>query len=161
MIAQRFFRGSLALPALLLSLALSTVATAPAHAGGIDENVLDATAITSLQQRAEQAQPRDQCFLYTQLIHQMTELAGRQMAAGEDEQAALTLSEVDRFVVKIEKSAIKAKQLKNAEQLLEHTSHRLADMARVAAAQQRDRMQSTLHHLDAVHSSVLALVFAE
>jgi hypothetical protein len=144
-----------------LAVLLWTVAPTPARAGGIDESVLDDAALAGLQQRADRAQPRDQCILYTELVHALTERAGRQMAAGDDESAAVTISQVDIVAAKIEKSATHAKQLKNAEQLLEHTTHRLTDMARVAADQQRALMQTTLRHLDAVHSSVLALVFAE
>lgn len=161
MIAPRLFCGWRVVPGVFLAVLLWTIAPTPARAGGIDERVLDDAALDGLQQRADNAQPRDQCFLYTELVHGLTEQAGRQMAAGDDEKAASTISRVDLIAAKIAKSATNAKQLKNAEQLLQHTTHRLTDMARVAAEQQRELMQTTLRHLDAVHSSVLALVFAE
>jgi hypothetical protein len=138
-----------------------TVATAPAIAAGPDETSLDAVALAELQQRAEHAQPRDQCYLYTEIVHQLTELAGKQMAAGEDEAAGLTIVQLDATTARLQQvSVADARRLKNAEQLLDHTAHRLADMVRVASDQQRSVMQSTLRHLNAVHSSVLGLVFA-
>jgi hypothetical protein len=130
-------------------------------AAGRDEAVLDPAALAELQQHADHAQLRDQCYLYSQLVHELTELAGRQMAAGEDQQAGSTMLQVDAAAAKLQRvSVADAKRLKNAEELLDHTTHRLADMVRVASDQQRSVMQATLRHLNAVHSSVLALVFA-
>ncbi len=138
-----------------------TIAPTPAIAAGLDETSLDAAALAELQQRAEHAPPRDQCYLYTQIVHELTELAGRQMAAGEDEAASSTIQQVDAAAAKLQQASVAdARRLKNAEQLLDRTTHRLADMVRVASDQQRSVMQATLRHLDAVHSSVLALVFA-
>lgn len=146
---------------LLLAAFLWTGISTPAAAAQPDEGVIDAAALMELQQRAEHAQPRDQCYLYTEVVHDLTELAGRQMAAGEDEQAGSTMLQVDAAAAKLQRAAsADAKRLKNAEELLDHTTHRLSDMVRVASDQQRSVMQATLRHLNAVHSSVLALVFA-
>ncbi len=164
MVAQRSIRSFYVVPALLLALLLSTGAPPSARAARSDESIPDAAAaaLADLQQRAEHAQVRDRCFLYSQLVHELTELAGRQMAAGDEEKAAATVARIDAIATEIEKSsAADAKRLKNAEQLLQQTTRRLGDMARVAADEERSRMQTTLRHLDAVHSSVLALVFAQ
>jgi hypothetical protein len=135
--------------------------TRPAFAVSMDEAPLDFSALQQLEQRAEHADLKDQCFLYTQVVHGLTELAGRQMSAGLDDQAAMTMMQVDAVAAKVEKaSAGDAKRLKNVELMLEHTTRRLADMVRVAGSEQRGVMQATLKHLDAVHTSVLALVFS-
>jgi hypothetical protein len=127
----------------------------------MDEAPLDLSALQQLEQRAEHADLKDQCFLYTQVVHGLTELAGRQMSEGLDDQAAATMAQVNEVAAKVEKASSQdAKRLKNVELMLEHTTHRLSDMARVAGSAQRSVMQATLKHLDAVHSSVLALVFA-
>jgi F0F1-type ATP synthase membrane subunit b/b' len=54
-----------------------------------------------------------------------------------------------------------AKQLQKAEQLMDRTTRHLADMVRVASEQQRNTMQRALEHLNAVHSDMLAVVFAK
>jgi hypothetical protein len=139
----------------------ATVAVMPVRAAGPDEASLNSAALSELQERASHAQLRDQCFLYTQLVHELTDLAGRQMTAGQDELAAATMLQVDAAAAKVQQaSSADAKRLKNAEKLLDDTTHHLADMVRVASDQQRAAMQATLRHLNAVHSNVLALVFA-
>ncbi len=50
-----------------------------------------------LELRAQQANPRDQCFLYTELVHTMTEIAGKQMLNGDTDQATATLKKVDHY----------------------------------------------------------------
>ncbi len=133
----------------------------PAFASNPDETVLDAAALGQMEVRADHALARDQCYLYTELLHGLTELAGRQMEAGQDDAAAATMVQVDAVATKLEVVTGKdAKRLKNAEMLLEHTTHRLSDMLRVASSEQRSVMLSTLKHLYAVHTSVLAMVFA-
>ncbi|HSU19030.1 MAG TPA: hypothetical protein VLI45_04735 [Acidobacteriaceae bacterium] len=112
-----------------------------------------------MEQRADAAQPRDQCYLFTQVLHGLTELAGRQIAAGDD--ASATLQRIDVVALKVEKtSADNPKRLKNAELLLEHITRRLTDMAHVVSGGEQTAMQSTLQQLDKVHTAVLAMVFA-
>lgn len=145
-----------------LSLCVILAATSrPAFASNPDETALDAAALSQMEVRADHALARDQCYLYTELLHGLTELAGRQMEAGQDDAAAATMVQVDAVATKLEVVTGKdAKRLKNAEMLLEHTTHRLSDMLRVASSEQRSVMQSTLKHLYAVHTNVLAMVFA-
>ncbi len=144
-----------------LSLCVLLATSRPAFASNPDETVLDAAALGQMEVRADHALVRDQCYLYTELLHGLTELAGRQMEAGQDDAAAATMVQVDAVATKLEVVTGKdAKRLKNAELLLEHTTHRLSDMLRVASSEQRSVMQSTLKHLYAVHTNVLAMVFA-
>ncbi len=132
-----------------------------ALASSPDETALDAATLSQMEARADHALVRDQCYLYTELLHGLTELAGRQLEAGQEDAAAATMVQVDAVATKLEVVTGKdAKRLKNAEMLLEHTTHRLSDMLRVASNEQRTVMQSTLKHLNAVHTSVLAMVFA-
>jgi hypothetical protein len=145
------------------ALVLGMGAVRPAMAaGGPDETARDSTTLLALEQKAEHAEAREQCYLYSEVLHGLTELAGRQMAAGQDDEAGATMLHIDVVAAKVEHaSANDAKRLKNAEMLLEHTSHRLADMVRVASSGERLAMQSTLQHLNLVHTKVLALVFAQ
>ena len=147
--------------ALLLSTLMAATVTATAAASGPDETALDAVALTQMELRADHAVVRDQCYLYTEVVHGLTELAGRQLSAGQDEEAAATIRQVDIVAGKIGVAASKdPKRLKNAELLLEHTSERLKDMLRAANDEEREVMKATLRHLNAVHTGVLSMVFA-
>jgi hypothetical protein len=122
---------------------------------------MDPSALVQLEQRAASAEPRERCYLYTELLHQWTELAGRAMADGDDTVAATAIEHADSDAARL-KAVIErdSKRLKNAELLLEHTAHRLSDMVRVATMDQHDAMQSVLKHLNSVHDELLAQIFA-
>ncbi|MGC1294911.1 MAG: hypothetical protein WA869_07705 [Alloacidobacterium sp.] len=60
------------------------------------------TALATLQAKADQAQPRDRCFLYAELIRRTTELAGQQLNSGGSEHAVETLKLVQRYAEKID-----------------------------------------------------------
>ena len=62
------------------------------------------TALATLQAKADQAQPRDRCFLYAELVSQMTDLAGQQFNSGDSGQASETLKLVRRYAEKIHMS---------------------------------------------------------
>jgi hypothetical protein len=122
---------------------------------------MDATTLSQLEERANLADPREKCFLYAQVLAGLTELEGRQIASGEDEQARATMRRMDEVAVKVqEASAVNAKRLKNAEQMLERTTRRVSDMVRVVSSQQRTALQATLQHMNSVHNDILAMVFA-
>jgi hypothetical protein len=73
------------LPAVLV---LLTVTALPACASGFDDKIPDQQSIDALAAKASQAQPREQCFLYAELVHEMTEFSVRRYAAGDVEKAA-------------------------------------------------------------------------
>ena len=123
--------------------------------------MLDATVLFQMEQRAELASPREQCFRYAELLVALTELEGRQIAAGEDAQAHVTMQRMDAVSAKVHAAAMgDAKRLKNAEQMLEHATRRVSDMAHVASAQEQAAMQATLQHMNSVHNELLTMVFA-
>jgi hypothetical protein len=143
----------------LLPLPLSFVLCTPAHASNNDENLPDAQALALLELRAQQAGPRDQCFLYTELVHTMTEIAGKQMLNGDVDQASATLKKVSRYAQLIHISlADNAKRLKNAEMLLHHTTYRLGEYLHKASSEDQDTLKVTLKQLDQVHAELLAEV---
>jgi hypothetical protein len=114
-----------------------------------------------LEQKAGQASPREQCYRYAELLAALTELEGRQIAAGEDAQAHATMQRMDAVSAKVHAAAAgDAKRLKNAEQMLERATRRVSDMAHVASAQEQAAIQLTFQHMDAVHNELLAMVFA-
>jgi SUMO ligase MMS21 Smc5/6 complex component len=114
-----------------------------------------------MERRVDLADQRDQCYLYAEVLHGLTELAGRQVAASQLDEATSTLREMDMVASKLQSaSARDAKRLKGVEQLLEHTTHRFQDVVRSVSSDDRAAMQKTLQRLDALHSQVLAKVFA-
>lgn len=149
----------------LLTLSTFLVLASTAHAARIaasnEEAALDANALMQLETRAETAQPREQCFLYTELVHNLTEIAGRQLAQGDSDLASITLKHIASIAQKIHMSLARdTKKLKSAELMLHHTTRRLSDMVHVASSDDRPVLQSTLQRLDAVQSELLAQVFA-
>ena len=49
---------------------------------------------------------KEQCFLYTELVHNYTAIAGKQLADGETEKAKATLKRVQGFVAHIHDSGL-------------------------------------------------------
>ena len=147
---------------ILISLVFLFPFTTSARASHLDESPLDAAALMQMEQRADAAQPRDQCYLFAEVLHGLTELAGRQIAAGDDQDATSTFTHMDSVAEKMQKaSAANAKRLKNAEMLLEHITRRLTDMAHIAPSDQRNTMQATLQCVDHLHTQVLAVLFSK
>lgn len=147
--------------AILLPLALVLSLCSIGYASSIDDNLPTAEAITLLEARALQANPREQCFLYTELVHSMTEIAGKQILAGEPEKASATLKKVEHYAHLIHLGlANDTKRLKNAELLMHHTTHRLGDYLHAASTDDREVLQATLKQLDQVQDEILAQVFA-
>ena len=77
------------------------VSTVPLCAAGIDDKPMDMQSIQALEVRADQAQPREQCFLYAEIVHQMTELSVKQYAAGDVEHATGLLKLIQQMAKKI------------------------------------------------------------
>jgi hypothetical protein len=147
---------------ILISLVFLLPFTNSARAANLDEAPLDAAALLQMEQRADAAQPRDQCWMFAEVLHGLTELVGRQIAAGDDQDASMTLTHIDSVAAKMQKvSAANAKRLKNAEMLLEHITRRLTDMAHIASSDQRGNMQTTLQCVDHLHTQVLAVLFSK
>lgn len=130
------------------------------QAFAIDERTVDPAAMAALMARADQAQPKEQCFLYAEIVHQMTELAGQQLNAGDGDHASATLKLVQKYVEKIHMGVAEdGKKLKNAEQLMRHTSYRLSDILNAASYDDRQVLQATLKQLEQVQTELMMQVF--
>ncbi len=130
------------------------------RASGADGVVLDAQGIALLESRAAQANPREQCFLYTELVHHMTEVAGKQMLEGDAEHASLTLKRVEHYANLIHLGLAKdTKRLKNAEMMMHKTTYRLAGYLHVASSEDKATLEATLKQLDTVQTELLDQVF--
>jgi hypothetical protein len=138
-------------------LALSFLATA-SNCHAIDEKVPDPGSMTALAEKAEKAAAKDQCFLYAELVHQMTELAGRQMTSGDDAQP--TLKAVHDYAERIHMGvANDNKRLKNAQILMEHTAFRLKEIMHSATLDDRPVLEATLKQLEQVQTELMMQVF--
>src|ERR1700677_5182472 len=97
-----------------------------ASAAALDDSP---AALAALQAKADQAQPKDKCFLYAKLVSQMTDLAGHQFNSGDSGQASETLKLVQQYAEKIHMGvADDSKKLKDAELLMQHATFSLQDI---------------------------------
>lgn len=140
-----------------LAISVLSAACIHAHAAGLD----DAKALAALQARAaDQAPPRDRCFLYAKLVGDMTDLAGQQLNSGDSGGASETLKLVQQYAEKIHTGiADDSKKLKNAELLMRRTSFRLKDILGEASLEDRQVLEMTLMQLDLVQSQLMTQVF--
>jgi|HubBroStandDraft_1064217.scaffolds.fasta_scaffold243002_1 hypothetical protein len=147
----------------LVSLTLAVilgVAAIPSRASSVDDKIFDQTTIDALAAKVNSAQPREQCFLYAELVHQMTEVSLRQYAAGDVEKATGMLKEIQQLAHKIHLSvAGNDKRLKNAEILLRHTAFRLNEMLHSSSYEDRELVEQTLAQVNQAESEAMMQVF--
>jgi len=144
----------------LAILALVPLVPLQARAYSPDEKTADQQSIDALQTRITQAEPREQCFLYAELIHQMTEFSLRQYSAGNTDKANDLLKEIQKLAHKVHLSvANDDKRLKNAEILLRHTAFRLTEMLHSSSFEDRPLVQQTLAQVNQAESEAMLSVF--
>jgi hypothetical protein len=140
--------------------ALLAVSVLPARASNFDDKPFDQDSINVLQAKILQAQPREQCFLYAELVHQMTEVSLRQYSAGDGEKASALLKQVQEFAHKIHLSmSDDNKRLKNAEILLRHTAFRLTEMLHNSSLEDRPLVAQTLAQVNQAQDEAMLQVF--
>lgn len=148
--ASRFF---ILTPILLFAL------TPPLHAA-INETIPDAQTLSQMELQAQQANPRDQCYLYTELVHAMIEMAVQQIVNGDDDSANATLQQVNYYAHLIQLNLAKnTKRLKNAELLMDRTTVRLAEALHLTSNVDRTDVQATLKQLNTIQNQLLDQVF--
>lgn len=131
----------------------------PAYAA--DKSIPTPESLAQLELRAAHASPREQCFLYAELVHSMTEEASQQIATGETEQAASTLKQVNQFAHLIHVNLARdTKRLKDAQKLLHNTAYRLGQVLHLVNGDDQATVQETLKQLHQVNDEVLAQVFS-
>lgn len=141
-------------------LVLFSALSIPALASSIDDKIPDQQTLDALEQRALTAQPKEQCFLYAQLVHQMVELSARQAAAGDVEKATGLLKRAQEFTHKIHMAlAGNDKRLKDAQILLRHTAFRLAELLHAGSFDDRPLVEQTLAQLNRAQDEAMLQVF--
>lgn len=134
---------------------------APVCAFSSGNKVPNEETIAALAAKASRAEPREQCFLYAELVHEMTELSVRQYAAGNVAQADGLLKRIQKLAAKIHLSvAANDKRLKNAEILLSNTAFRLSEMLQASDYQDRPLVKQTLAKVNNAQQEAMMQVFA-
>jgi hypothetical protein len=128
-----------------------------ASASALDDS---STPLAALQVKADQAQPKDRCFLYAKLISQLTDLAGHQLNSGDSGQASETLQLVQQYAEKIHVGvADDSNKLRDAELLMQRTTFRLQDILSQASYEDRQTLEATLKQLSQVQAQLMMQVF--
>ena len=144
----------------IVALLVLSLNVGPLRASSADNAAPTQQSIDALEARANQAQPREQCFLYAQLVQQMTELSIRQYAAGDVTRATGLLKQIQRIAQKIHLSlADNDKRLKNAELLLGHTAFRLNEMLQSSSMEDRPLVEQTLAQVTDAKNAAMMQVF--
>jgi hypothetical protein len=142
---------------ILLALAAISI---PAYASSPDNKTIDQDTITALEARIPQAQPREQCFLYAELIHDMTEFSLKQYAAGDVDKANSLLKEIQTLTHKMHlRVSENDKRLKNAQILLRHTAFRLNEMLHNSSYEDRPLVAATLAQVNKAQDETMLEVF--
>jgi hypothetical protein len=141
-------------------LALLCCFSIPALASSPDDKPIDQQSIDALQARVSQASPREQCFLYAQLVHELIEFSARQYTSGEFDKATSLLKQAQQFAGKIHTAvAMDDKKLKDAQILLRHTAFRLNELIHSSSEEDRPLMAQTLAQLNAAQNETMLAVF--
>ena len=141
----------------VVAISILSLTCAYAPASSIDNSP---TALAELQTKADQAQPRDKCFLYAELVSQMTDLAGQQFNSGDSGQASETLKRVQRYAEKIHTGvADDSRKLRDAESLMQRTTFRLKSMLNKASYDDRPALELTLKQLNQIQTELMMQVF--
>ena len=132
----------------------------PARAHGPEDRPPDAQQLAELQAKAAAATPRDQPWLYAELVHSMTDIATEQLQEGQVQQASESLRAAQSYANRIHVNLLHdAKRLKNAEILIRHTAFRVREMLMSASLNDRPVLQATLSQLNQVQSEMMMQVF--
>jgi hypothetical protein len=117
-------------------------------------------ALASLQAKADQAQPRDRCFLYAMLVNQMTNLAGQQFDSDDPGEASETLKLVQRYIESIRTGVTgDSRKVKDAELLIRRSSFQLTNILRRSSLEDQLVLETTLKELIQVQEQLMIQVF--
>ncbi len=132
----------------------------PLRAASHEQAATDPEAIAALEARANQADPRDRCFLYAQLVYNITELSLRKFSAGQVDAASGLLRKVQSTAQKIHLAqASHDKKLKNAEMLLNQTSFRLNELLHSNGYADRELVEQTIADVNHAQNETMMQIF--
>ncbi len=146
--------------ALIAAIVALNVSAIPLCASSGENRSPDPDAIAALEVRANGAEPREQCFLYAQLIQQMTELSIHQYASGDVDKATSLLKRMQGVAQKLHIAlANNDKKLKDAEILLSRSAFRLTEMLHATSIEDRPLVKETLTQVSQAQNDTMMQVF--
>jgi hypothetical protein len=144
----------------VLILAVATLTSLSTAFAANTGKVVDEQQVTALAARAAQATPKDRCYLYAELVSDMTELAGRQLSAGDTSDASASLKSIQEYTAKIHLDLTNnSRKLKDAQIMMRRTAYRLKELMMDASFDNQAAFESTLRQLDQVQSQMMLAVF--
>ena len=130
-------------------------------AAGSNLDNLDSQSRAQLELKASHANPREQPYLYTELVHVYSQLAAQQLTQGDTDSARATLKQIQLYIDRIKRGlSEKAKYLKHGEMLLESASFRMGQLARSVSSDDQPSVEATLKQMNLVHDEMLGQLFA-
>jgi|GEM_PF-534873 len=145
---------------LFVAVALVAFRAPLVRAAGLDNKPIDVQSIAALETRLHQAPPREQCYLYAELLHQMTELSLRQYAQGNVDGAIELLHRVQQTTTRLRALILQRnKHLLEAEILLRHSAFRLNEMLHNSNTEDRALVEQTLAQVNQTQNATLMQVF--
>jgi hypothetical protein len=133
------------------------LASVGAHSTGLDA---DSTALAALQAKADQAPPKDRCYLYAELVGQLTDRAGQQLRSGDFGQASESLRLLRHYAEQIDSAVTNdSRKLKDAEMVTRRASFRLSSMLRGASYEDRPELDATLKLVYKAQENLMMQVF--
>lgn len=135
------------------------VSLPPAFAANTDK-VPDQEELAALEAKADQATPREQCYLYAKVVKDMADLTGKQLDAGDSSAASASLKDIQKYTAKVRMGITQhSKKLKDAQIIMRRTAFRLQELMKDASFGEQSAFQSTLKELNAVQSQMMLTVF--
>ena len=126
------------------------------------KKVPDQQTLASLERRAAEASPRDQCYLYAELVHDMVEYSVHEYASGHVDEARSTLKRSQQFTHKIQTMLTdKVKKIKRAQILLRRAAFRLTDLLHLSRYGDRKLVQETLTQVERAQQEAMMQVFKQ
>jgi hypothetical protein len=144
----------------VLVLTVATLVAIPPALAANTDKTLDTQELTALAAKAERATPKDQCYLYAELVESMSVLARQQLDDGESVQASASLKAIQNYTAKIHGDVTeKSRKLKDAQIMMRRTAFRLKELMMNASLDDQAAFKSTLNELDQVQSQMMLAVF--
>jgi len=144
----------------VIAFVLAALVGLPAAFAEGSDKVPGPEELASLQTKAEQAEPREQCYLYTKLVQDMTSVTDKQLNSGDVSGAFASLKAIQHYAAKIRNVVTgKSKKLKDAQIMMRHTAFRLEELMKTGSLNEQPVFESTLRDLDQVQSQMMLAVF--
>ena len=123
---------------------------------GGDEKTAD-----QLKAEAEHAEPGQQGRLYAEIADRLVSVADKQLTDGESVKGHATVQEILQYAGKAHDLAIQTrKKMKETEKALRQCRHRLENMRRTLAAEDRPAVEAVEKQVEKLTEDVLESMFA-